>query len=88
VNYEEVQSTLVYPSSYPCYKVIAIRPTFFALKKKNSVTMGCVESSKTLLSEMGKCLVSPCLKCKGPFIAGRRLDNYKLFISISTKGFT
>jgi hypothetical protein len=25
---------------------------------------------------------------KGPFIAGRRLDNYKLFISISTKGFT
>jgi hypothetical protein len=30
--------------------------------------------------------VSPCLKGKGPFIAGRRLDNYKLFISISTKG--
>jgi hypothetical protein len=31
--------------------------------------------------------VSPCLKGRAPFIAERRLDNYKLFISISTKGF-
>jgi hypothetical protein len=33
-------------------------------------------------------LVSSCLKGRGPFITGRQLDNYKLFISISTKGFT
>jgi hypothetical protein len=33
-------------------------------------------------------LVSPCLKGRGPFIAVRRLNNYKLFISISTNGFT
>jgi hypothetical protein len=33
-------------------------------------------------------LVSPCLKGWGPFIAGRQLDNYKLFICKSTKGFT
>jgi hypothetical protein len=32
--------------------------------------------------------VSPCLKGRGPFIARRWLDNYKLFISMSTKGFT
>jgi hypothetical protein len=32
--------------------------------------------------------VSPYLKGRGAFIAGRRLDNYKLFISISTKGLT
>jgi hypothetical protein len=32
--------------------------------------------------------VSICLKGKGPFIVGRRLDNYKLFIFISMKGFT
>jgi hypothetical protein len=31
--------------------------------------------------------VSPCLKGRGPFIARRRLDNYKLFISVSMKGF-
>jgi hypothetical protein len=36
----------------------------------------------------GNVLVSPCLKCWGPFIVGRRLDNSELFISISTKGFT
>jgi hypothetical protein len=36
----------------------------------------------------GNVLVSPCLKGRGPFIVGRRLYNYKLFISISTKGFT
>jgi hypothetical protein len=33
-------------------------------------------------------LVSHCLKGRGAFIARRRLDNYKLFISISRKGFT
>jgi hypothetical protein len=32
--------------------------------------------------------VFPCLKSRKPFIAGRRLDNYKLFISIFMKGFT
>jgi hypothetical protein len=32
--------------------------------------------------------VSLRLKVRGPFLAARRLDNYKLFISISTKGFT
>jgi hypothetical protein len=35
-------------------------------------------------------LPSPCLKGRGPFIAGKRLDNYQLLsiINISTKGFT
>jgi hypothetical protein len=33
-------------------------------------------------------LCPPYLKGRGPFIAGRRLDNYKLFVLISTKGFT
>jgi hypothetical protein len=33
-------------------------------------------------------LVSPCIKGRGPFIAERWLDKYKLFISISMKGFT
>jgi hypothetical protein len=33
-------------------------------------------------------LVSPYLKGRGPFIAGRQLDNYKLIFSISTKRFT
>jgi hypothetical protein len=32
--------------------------------------------------------MSPSLKGRGPFIAGRQLNNYKLLISISTKGFT
>jgi hypothetical protein len=32
--------------------------------------------------------VSPYLKGRGPFIDMMRLDNYKLFISVSTKGFT
>jgi hypothetical protein len=36
----------------------------------------------------GNVLVSPYLKDRGPFIAGRQLDNYKLFIYVSTKGFT
>jgi hypothetical protein len=31
---------LVYPSSGPCYEVIAPRAVFFVLKKKNSVTIG------------------------------------------------
>jgi hypothetical protein len=35
----------------------------------------------------GNVLVPPCLKGREHFIAGRWLDNYKLFISISTKGF-
>jgi hypothetical protein len=33
-------------------------------------------------------LVPPYQKGKGPFVAKRRLDNYKLFISISMKRFT
>jgi hypothetical protein len=36
----------------------------------------------------GNVLVSPCLNGGGPFIAGRWLDNYKLFLSISMKVFT
>jgi hypothetical protein len=80
--------TIVYPSSGTCYKVIALRPAYFVLKKKNSVTMGSDDCSKSSLSESGKCLVSPRLKGRGPFIAGRQQDKYKLFISISTKGFT
>jgi hypothetical protein len=40
------------------------------------------------LSERGKCSCAPYLKGRGTFIVGRRLDNYKLFISISTKRFT
>jgi hypothetical protein len=32
--------------------------------------------------------MSPCLKGRGPFIAERQLDNYMVFISISTKEFT
>jgi hypothetical protein len=79
--------TIVYPDSGPSYEVIALHPTFSVLTKKNSVIMGWAESSKSSLSEKGKCLVSPSLRGRGPFIAGRRLDNYKLFISISTKGF-
>jgi hypothetical protein len=31
---------IVYPGLGPCYEVIAIRPTFFVLVKKNSVTKG------------------------------------------------
>jgi hypothetical protein len=49
--------------------------------------MGWAESSKSSLSEKGKCLVSPCQKGRGPFIAESWLDNYKLLISISMKGF-
>jgi hypothetical protein len=33
----------------------------------------------------GNVLVSPCPNGWGAFIARRRLDNYKLFISICTK---
>jgi hypothetical protein len=33
-------------------------------------------------------LYPPRLKGRGPFIGQRRLDNYKLFIYISMKGFT
>jgi hypothetical protein len=36
----------------------------------------------------GNVLLSPCLKGRGAFIAERWLENYKLFICISTKGFT
>jgi hypothetical protein len=43
---------------------------------------------KISLSERGKFYCAPYLKGRVPFIAGRWLDNYKLFISISTKGFT
>jgi hypothetical protein len=36
----------------------------------------------------GIALVSPYLMGRGPFIAGKQMDNYKIFISISMKGFT
>jgi hypothetical protein len=36
----------------------------------------------------GNVLVFPYLKGRGPFIAGKLLDNYKLIISISTMRFT
>jgi hypothetical protein len=36
----------------------------------------------------GNVLVSLCLKGRGAFIAERRLDNYKLIISMYTIGFT
>jgi hypothetical protein len=36
----------------------------------------------------GNILMPPYLKGRGPFIVQRWPDNYKLFISISTKGFT
>jgi hypothetical protein len=35
----------------------------------------------------GNILVPSCLKGRGPFIAGRHLDNYKLIIPISMMGF-
>jgi siroheme synthase (precorrin-2 oxidase/ferrochelatase) len=49
---------------------------------------GVSRELKDSLSERGKCLVSLCLKGRGNFIVGKWLDNCKLFISISTKGFT
>jgi hypothetical protein len=49
---------------------------------------GLAESLRSSLSERGECSSVPCLKGRGPFIARRRLDNYKLIISISMKGFT
>jgi hypothetical protein len=36
----------------------------------------------------GNVLVPPFLKGREPFIAGRRLDNHKLIIFISSIGFT
>jgi hypothetical protein len=60
----------------------------FCIEVEEQCYNGVSESSKNSLSERGKCLVSPCLKGRGPFIAGRRMDNYKLFISISTMGLT
>jgi hypothetical protein len=45
--------------------------------------------TRSSLSERGEnVLVSPCLKGRGPFIAGKWLNNYKLIISISVMGFT
>jgi hypothetical protein len=35
-----IKHTIVYPGSGPSYEVIALRPAFFILKTKNSVTMG------------------------------------------------
>jgi hypothetical protein len=49
--------------------------------------MGWIESLKSTLSEREKCLVSSFQKGRVPFIAERQVDNYKLFISLSTKGF-
>jgi hypothetical protein len=57
----------------------------FCIEEEEQCYNGVSESSKNSLSERGKYLVSPCLKGRGPFIAGRQMDNYKLFISISTK---
>jgi hypothetical protein len=59
------------------------------LKKKNIVIMGGELRAQRVHYVKGEnVFISPCLKGRGPFIAVRRLDNYKLFISISTKGFT
>jgi hypothetical protein len=49
---------------------------------------GELSAPRVQLSEKGKCLVSPFLKGRGPFIVARQLDDCKLFISISKKGFT
>jgi hypothetical protein len=35
-----IKNTIVYHGSGLCYEVIALRPTIFVLKKKNSITMG------------------------------------------------
>jgi hypothetical protein len=43
---------------------------------------------RSSLSEREKCSCVPCPKGREPFIVGRQLDNYKLIISISMKGFT
>jgi hypothetical protein len=53
-------NTIIYPGSGPGYEVIALRPTFFVWKKDN-VTMGLVESSRTSLSvrEKMSCLPLP-----------------------------
>jgi hypothetical protein len=40
VNYEELQSRLVYPGSGPCYEVIVLRSAFFVLKKNYSLLIG------------------------------------------------
>jgi hypothetical protein len=49
---------------------------------------GQAKSSRSSTSERGKCSCVPLPEGSGPFIAGRRLDNYKLIISISTMRFT
>jgi hypothetical protein len=76
----------VYPSSCPFYKVLALCPTFLILKM-NSVTMGVSRELKKFTKWMGKMFLCPYLKVRGPFIAEWQLDNYKLIICISTKGF-
>jgi hypothetical protein len=43
---------------------------------------------RSSLSEREKCSCVPLPFRQGAFIAGRRLDNYKLIISVSTMGFT
>jgi hypothetical protein len=62
--------------------------SIFVLKKKNNVTIGWAKSSRSSLRRREECSCVPCLKGRGPFIAGRWLDNYKLIISISSMGFT
>jgi hypothetical protein len=37
---QTTKHTIVYPDSDPYYEVIALRPTFFVLMKKNNITMG------------------------------------------------
>jgi hypothetical protein len=79
--------TIVYPSSDPFYKVIALRSAFLILKM-NSVIMVVSRELEMFAKWNGKMFLCPLPEGRGSFIAGRRLDNYKLIISISTKGFT
>jgi hypothetical protein len=41
-----------------------------------------------LILKINSVTMGVSLKGRGPFIAGRRLDYYKLIISTSTKGFS
>jgi hypothetical protein len=56
--------------------------------------MGWAESSESSLSERGKCscvvvwVVPPTWRVGDLLLTGKRLNNYKLIIFISTKGFT
>jgi hypothetical protein len=63
--------------------------SFFVIKEdQQCYNGGELRAQEVCYVKGGNVLVSPCLKVMGPFIAGSRLYNYKLIISISTKGFT